>query len=280
VRVQIVVRHVMAAALAMALLNANATAQETPAVNPGKEQPAESSVKQPAPEETVGPPEKEALPGAPTFENWKDKLSYAIGVDWASSLRAQRVDVNVDLLITAFKDALAGNKLSMTRDDMIATLKRAEEEQKKDFEHAKTMLSDKNKQAGQALFAENLKKHDVVTLPSGLQYKVLTQGAGKKPSLEDTVVCQYRGTLLDGTEFDSSYKRNQPATVPVKGVIKGWSEALQVMPVGSKWQLFIPPQLAYGERIVGGIAPNATLIFEVELLSIQDKPPPTARAAN
>jgi FKBP-type peptidyl-prolyl cis-trans isomerase len=142
------------------------------------------------------------------------------------------------------------------------------------------MLSEKNKKAGQALFAENLKKEDVVTLPSGLQYKVLKQGDGRKPTLEDTVVCQYRGTLLDGTEFDSSYKRNQPATVPVKGVIKGWSEALQGMPVGSKWQLFIPPQLAYGERIVGGIAPNATLIFEIELLSIQDKPPPTARAAN
>jgi len=275
-----IVMRMTAAALAMALLNANVAAQETSAMNLDPEQSAESSVKQPAPEERAPPPDKEALQGAPTFENWKDKLSYAMGVDWASSLRAQRVDVNVDLLITAFKDALAGNKLSMTRDEMIATLKRAEAEQKQDFEHAKAMLSDKNKKAGQALFADNLKKEDVVTLPSGLQYKVLKQGEGKKPTLEDTVVCQYRGTLLDGTEFDSSYKRNQAATVPVKGVIKGWSEALQVMPVGSKWQLFIPPQLAYGERIVGGIAPNATLIFEVELLSIQDKPPPTARAAN
>jgi len=272
--------RMMTAGLAMALLNANAAAQETPAVNLDQEQPAESSIKQPAPEEKARPPDKEALPGGPTFENWKDKLSYAMGVDWARSLRAQRIDINVDLLITAFKDALAGNKLSMTRDDIIATLKRAEAEQKKDFDHAKAMLSDKNKKAGQTLFAENLKKEDVVTLPSGLQYKVLKQGEGRKPTLDDTVVCQYRGTLLDGTEFDSSYKRNQPATVPVKGLIKGWSEALQVMPVGSKWQLFIPPQLAYGERIVGGIAPNATLIFELELLSIQDKPPPTARAAN
>jgi FKBP-type peptidyl-prolyl cis-trans isomerase FklB len=269
-----------AAALAIGLLNANAGAQETSAVNLSQEQPAESSVKQPAPEEKARTPDSEAPQGGATFENWKDKLSYAMGVDWASSVRAQRVDVNVDLLVMAFKDALAGKKLSMTRDEIIATLKRAESEQKEDFNHAKAMLSEKNKKAGQALFAENLKKEDVVTLPSGLQYKVLKRGDGRKPTLEDTVVCQYRGTLLDGTEFDSSYKRNQPATVPVKGVIKGWSEALQGMPVGSKWQLFIPPQLAYGERIVGGIAPNATLIFEIELLSIQDKPPPTARAAN
>ncbi len=140
------------------------------------------------------------------------------------------------------------------------------------------MLSGKNKEAGDAFFAENLKKEGVVTLPSGLQYKILRQGDGKKPTLEDVVVCNYRGTLLDGTEFDSSYKRNEPATMPVKGLIKGWSEALQLMSVGSKWQLFIPPQLAYGERVVGGIAPNAMLVFEVELISIQDKPQ-TASAA-
>ena len=112
-----------------------------------------------------------------------------------------------------------------------------------------------------------------MTLPSGLQYKILKEGTGKKPALDDTVVCQYRGTLVDGTEFDSSYKRGQPATFPVKGVIKGWTEALQLMPVGSKWQLFIPPELAYGETGAGGtIGPNATLIFEVELVSIQAKP--------
>jgi hypothetical protein len=113
----------------------------------------------------------------------------------------------------------------------------------------------------------------VVTLPSGLQYKILVAGTGPKPSATDSVVCNYRGTLLDNTEFDSSYKRGQPATFPVGGVIKGWTEALQLMPVGSKWQLFIPPDLAYGERGQGPIGPNATLIFEVELLSIQPKSP-------
>jgi FKBP-type peptidyl-prolyl cis-trans isomerase FklB len=130
----------------------------------------------------------------------------------------------------------------------------------------------KNKAEGQAYLAKNKTQPGVVTLPSGLQYKVLKAGQGKKPTAGDTVVCNYRGTFLNGTEFDSSYKRNQPASFPVGGVIKGWTEALQLMPVGSKWQLFIPPELAYGERgMPGAIPPNSTLIFEVELLSIQGK---------
>jgi len=129
-----------------------------------------------------------------------------------------------------------------------------------------------NKKEGEDFLAANKSKEGVVTLPSGLQYKVLKEGTGPKPSPADSVVCNYRGTLINGTEFDSSYKRGQPATFPVNGVIKGWTEALQLMPVGSKWQLFIPPDLAYGQRGAGAdIGPNATLIFEVELLSIQGK---------
>ncbi len=127
-----------------------------------------------------------------------------------------------------------------------------------------------NKKEGEAFLAANKANGGVVVLPSGLQYKVLTQGTGPKPVASDTVVCNYRGTLIDGKEFDSSYKRGQPATFPVSGVIKGWTEALQLMPVGSKWQLFIPPDLAYGDRGASSdIGPGATLIFEVELLSIQ-----------
>jgi FKBP-type peptidyl-prolyl cis-trans isomerase FklB len=130
----------------------------------------------------------------------------------------------------------------------------------------------KNKAEGQAFLAKNKTQPGVATLPSGLQYKVLKAGQGKKPTINDTVVCNYRGTFINGTEFDSSYKRNQPASFAVDGVIKGWTEALQLMPVGSKWQLFIPPELAYGERgAQGAIPPNSTLIFEVELLSIQSK---------
>jgi FKBP-type peptidyl-prolyl cis-trans isomerase len=198
-------------------------------------------------------------------------LSYAFGVELGRSLKAQGVNPDVDLMVKALRDTLAGNKLLISETDATAALKAYEEDQKHDFEHAKQMISAKNKKAGEALFAENLKNDGIVTLASGLQYKVLKQGDGKIPTLGDKVVCNYRGTLLDGKEFDSSYKRNQPATVPVKGLIRGWSEALQLMPVGSKWQLFIPPQLGYGERVVGGIGPNSMLLFEVELISIQDK---------
>lgn len=206
----------------------------------------------------------------PAFKNWKEKLSYSLGVDLASNLRWQRIDVDVDVLVRALRDTLAGNKLLMTGEEVIATLQRFEAERKQDFEHARAMRSERNKREGEAFVAENVKKEGVVTLPSGLQYKILKQGDGKKPTLDDKVVVQYRGTLLDGTEFDSSYKGKQPVSLPVKGLIRGWSEALQLMPAGSKWQLFIPPQLAYGERVVGGVGPNAMLIFEVELLSVVD----------
>lgn len=129
-----------------------------------------------------------------------------------------------------------------------------------------------NKKEGDAFLAANKAKEGVTTLPSGLQYKILTAGTGPKPTATDSVVCNYRGTLINGKEFDSSYKRGQPATFPVNGVIKGWTEALQLMPVGSKWQLVVPPDLAYGDRGAGAdITPGATLIFEVELMSIQDK---------
>ena len=215
---------------------------------------------------------------APAFNNGKEKLSYALGVDLARNLEWQRISVDADVLTTALKDTLAGNKLRLSDEEVARTLKTFEEDQKHDFEHAKFMMSEKNKKAGEELFAENLKKPDVVTLPSGLQYKILKRGDGRKPTADDQIMCQYKASLLDGTEFDSSYKKKEPATLPVKALIKGWSEALQLMPVGSKWQLFIPPQLAYGEKIVGGIGPNATLVFEVELLSIQDNPQ-TASAA-
>jgi FKBP-type peptidyl-prolyl cis-trans isomerase FklB len=146
-----------------------------------------------------------------------------------------------------------------------------EETRKKQAEKAQQMGA-ANKTEGETFLAANKNKEGVITLPSGLQYKILQAGTGPKPAATDSVVCNYRGTLINGTEFDSSYKRGQPATFPVNGVIKGWTEALQLMPVGSKWQLFVPAQLAYGDRGAGAdIGPNATLIFEVELLSIQAK---------
>ena len=208
------------------------------------------------------------------FSSAKDKLSYAVGVELAAGLKWQKMNVDLNLVIRGLQDAFSNDdsKLFMTKEDLVATLKNFQEDRKRSLEHAKQMSSEKNKRTGEDFVAQNAKKDGVVTLPSGLQYKVLKPGDGKKPTLDDAVVCHYRGTLLDGTEFDSSYKRNEPVTFPLKGVIKGWREALQLMPAGSKWQLVVPPQLAYGERGGGDlIGPNATLIFEVELLSIQDK---------
>jgi len=204
----------------------------------------------------------------------KDKVSYAIGMNIGGGIKKDGVDVDPNVVARGLRDALAGSKPLMTDEEAKAVLAalRTELTAKKEAEAKR--VSESNKQAGEQFLAANKTKEGVITLPSGLQYKVLKEGAGPKPTASDTVVCQYRGTLIDGTEFDSSYKRGQPATFPVNAVIKGWTEALQLMPVGSKWQLFVPPDLAYGERSPGGeIGPNSTLIFEVDLLSIQAKNP-------
>jgi FKBP-type peptidyl-prolyl cis-trans isomerase len=208
------------------------------------------------------------------FNSAKEKVSYALGVELAAGFKYQRMDVDLPLIIRGMRDAFANDdtELAMPPKEIADTLKQYGEDRKRGLEHAMQMVSDKNKKAGEDFVAQNAKKDGVVTLPSGLQYKVLQEGDGKKPTLEDNVVCQYRGTLVDGTEFDSSYKQNKPATFPVKSVIKGWREAIQLMPVGSKWQLVVPPQLGYGERGAGGaIGPNTTLVFEVELISIGDR---------
>ena len=160
----------------------------------------------------------------------------------------------------------------MTDAEAQAALAELQAEVRKKQDAEAQAAAEANMKEGEAFLADNKTKEGVVTLPSGLQYKILTPGTGPKPTASDTVVCNYRGTFINGTEFDSSYKRGQPASFPVGQVIKGWTEALQLMPVGSKWQLFIPPDLAYGQRGAGGaIGPNATLIFEVELLSIKEK---------
>jgi len=208
--------------------------------------------------------------GAPKTQ--KDRVSYVIGVDIGANLKKQSIEVNPDLLFKGIKDGLSGNKLMMSDQEIKETIATFQKEiQAKQEELAKRM-GEKNKKEGEAFLAENKNKEGVITLPSGLQYKILKKGSGKKPKLTDTVTTHYRGTLIDGTEFDSSYRRNQPVSFPVNGVIAGWTEALQLMEEGAKWQLFIPPHLAYGERGTGPrIGPNATLIFEVELISIQEK---------
>lgn len=218
-------------------------------------------------------PAGQATKGATTLTTQKDKFSYALGMNLAASLHRQGVEVNPNILAQGLKTALTGGKTLLTEQEARAALTQVQMEmQQKQAEKMKA-AGDANKKEGDAYLAENKSKPGVVALPSGLQYKVLQAGTGPKPTASDSVVCNYRGTLINGTEFDSSYKRGQPATFPVSGVIKGWTEALQLMPVGSKWQLFIPPSLAYGDRDAGGeIGPSSTLIFEVELMSIQERP--------
>ncbi len=201
----------------------------------------------------------------------KDKISYALGLDLGNQLKRQAVEVDTDLFMQGLKASLTGGKPLMTEDEAKAAIAALQGElQKKQAELVKAQGA-LNLKDGEVFLAANKSQQGVVTLPSGLQYKVLTAGKGAKPGADDTVVCHYRGTFLNGTEFDSSYKRNQPATFPVKGVIKGWTEALQLMSVGSKWQLWIPASLAYGPSGRQGIPPNSTLVFEVELISIQGK---------
>jgi FKBP-type peptidyl-prolyl cis-trans isomerase len=263
------------------LLPGNVLAQETPATTP----PASSTPGASAPKAGSAAAPASATPGkaqAPAakahsaaaakgpaplaLKTQKEKFSYALGMNngkrLGESLRKQAVPFDAAILARGMKDGLAGGKTLLTDQEAQAVM-----------EEVRSGLIKKQQAAGKeeggGFLAANKGKEGVTVLPSGLQYKILKAGTGAKPTASDTVVCHYRGTLINGTEFDSSYKRNQPAKFAVSGVIKGWTEALQLMPVGSKWQLFIPSDLAYGEGGNQGIPPNSTLIFEVELLSIE-----------
>jgi FKBP-type peptidyl-prolyl cis-trans isomerase FklB len=207
-----------------------------------------------------------------TLTTQKDKLSYAIGMNIGQGMKKDGVEVDPRILEQGLKDALAGTKPLMTDAEAQTVMTEFRTAMMKKKQEEAQRVSESNKQAGQQFLAANKTKEGVVTLPSGLQYKILKEGTGPKPTATDTVTVNYRGTLIDGTEFDSSYKRSEATTFGVNQVIKGWTEALQLMPVGSKWQLFIPSDLAYGERSPGAeIGPNSTLIFDVELLSIKEK---------
>lgn len=206
----------------------------------------------------------------PVLKTQKEKTSYVIGVDIGKTLQKGGLEINADLLARGIRDGLAGGKLLMNEQEIKETLAAFQQEMTAKQTEARKQLAEKNKKEGENFLAANGKKPGVTTLPSGLQYKVLRNGKGKKPQTQDIVKVHYRGTLVNGTEFDSSYRRGQPASFPVNRIIPGWTEALQLMEEGAKWQIFIPSQLAYGERGAGGnIGPNATLIFEVELLEIE-----------
>ena len=217
------------------------------------------------------PAAKPDAPAAPKID--KDKFSYALGMQFGESFKKQSLELDPATFSKAFADAYNGGTLTMSEEDMKAILTVASQEFKK---KQMAMAAEKAAQAqkdGEKFLADNKTKEGVVTLPSGLQYKILKAGTGEKPTAADTVSCNYRGTLIDGTEFDASAKHGGPASFPVGQVIPAWTEALQLMAVGSKWQLFVPSQLGYGPQGSGpDIGPNATLIFEVELVSIQKAP--------
>lgn len=206
----------------------------------------------------------------PALKTQKDKVSYIIGLDVGRKLKAQHIEVDAARLAEGIRDGQSGAEPRLTEDEIHKVMADFGQQRAKKEAARKTAEAAKNKKEGEAFLAANKKKPGVKTTASGLQYKVIKAGKGKSPTLTDSVVAHYRGTLIDGTEFDSSYARGKPATFPVSGVIPGWTEVLQLMKPGAKWMVYIPPQLAYGEHGAGrAIGPNATLIFEIELLGIE-----------
>lgn len=206
------------------------------------------------------------------LETIEQKAGYSFGVDFVRRLQAQSVDLDMDALTRGIDDAANAQTLALSDEEMNQVKTEFQQKLREAMIKKQTEMAATNLEVGKKFLEENGKKEGVVTTESGLQYKILTPGDGPKPTLEDTVVTNYRGTVIDGQVFDSSYERGTPATFPVTGVIKGWTEALQLMKVGAKWQLFIPSDLAYGPSQRSElIQPNSTLIFEIELLEIKPK---------
>ena len=214
-------------------------------------------------------PAKEASAANAQFGTTKDKVSYIIGFMNGSGMQKEGVEINPDVFFKGMQDGLAGKESSIPEADMRETMSAFQKEMMAKMQEKRAKAGEQGAKDGAAFLAANKKKDGVKTTKSGLQYKVITAGKGPIPKATDTVVTHYRGTFINGKEFDSSYKRGEPATFPVTGVIKGWTEALQLMPIGSKWQLYVPAELGYGERGAGSdIPPNSALIFDIELLGI------------
>jgi FKBP-type peptidyl-prolyl cis-trans isomerase len=223
--------------------------------------------------------DKTEAPATSKLETVETKASYSFGVDFATRLKQQSITLETESLIQGIRDASSGAETQLSEEEMNTARTEFLKKLREDMVAKQAAEGEKNLADGMAFLAENAKKEGVITTASGLQYKIITPGTGASPTLEDTVTTDYRGTVIDGREFDSSYARGKPATFPVKGVIKGWTEALQLMKVGAKWQLFIPADLAYGANARSEvIGPNATLIFDIELLNIEGQDKPTAKA--
>jgi len=205
-----------------------------------------------------------------TLDTPMSRISYTIGVNIGQDFKTQKMEVDADILLMGMKDSLAGKELRLTDEEMVSEIQTFQQEMQAKMAAEMEGVAAKNLADGEAFLAENAKQEGVEVTESGLQYKVLEPGEGDSPEAADVATVHYRGTLIDGTQFDSSYDRGQPATFPVGGVIAGWTEALQLMKPGAKWQLTIPAELAYGERGAGqDIGPNATLLFDVELISVE-----------
>jgi FKBP-type peptidyl-prolyl cis-trans isomerase FklB len=215
-------------------------------------------------------PEEASSASELKLDTSKNRISYTIGVNIGQDFKSQNMDVDPDLLLMGLKDTLSGKELQLTEEEMVQEIQNFQQEMQVKMAAEMEAKAAENKAAGEAFLAENAKQEGVVVTESGLQYKIIEPGQGDSPGPADVATVHYRGTLIDGTQFDSSYDRGQPASFPVGGVIPGWSEALQLMKPGAKWQLSIPAELAYGERGAGqDIGPNSTLLFDVELISVE-----------
>src|SRR5580704_2095140 len=258
------------AILALGLLACGVNAQQAPA-----KAPAAPPAKAPAPASGA-----QASAPATAFKTQKEKISYAIGTEMGKGVKAQGIDVDPAILAQGLKDAMSGAKPQMSEEEIKQVITALQQEMRQKQMQMQEAAASENKTKGDAFLAENAKKDGVVALPDGLQYKILTAGQGKKPAESDTVLCNYKGTFIDGTEFDSSTQAGKPVPFEVKNVIPGFKEVLQLMPVGSKWQVFIPSTLGYGERGAGSvIGPNSALIFEIELVGIQEPASPAGASA-
>jgi FKBP-type peptidyl-prolyl cis-trans isomerase FklB len=256
------------AILALGLLACGVRAQQAPA-----KAPAAPPAKAPANAPAGQAPAAKAPAAASPFKTQKEKLSYAIGMEMGKGVKSQGLDVDPAIMTQGLNDAISGGKSLMSEEELRQVISSLQQEIRQKQMQAQEAAAAENKAKGDAFLAENGKKEGVVVLPDGLQYKILAAGQGKKPAETDTVLCNYKGSFLDGTEFDSSAKAGKPVPFEVKNVIPGFKEVLQLMPVGSKWQVVVPSNLAYGERGAGGvIGPNSTLVFEIELVSIQTTP--------
>jgi FKBP-type peptidyl-prolyl cis-trans isomerase FklB len=265
------------AILALGLLACGAKAQQAPAKAPAAP-PAKAPAAAPA-QSTSGQSSAQAPSLAPGFKTQKEKVSYAIGKEMGKGVKTQGIDVDPAIMTQGLKDGLSGAKPRMSEDELRQVITSLQQDIRQKQMQAQEAAAAENKTKGEAFLAENAKKGGVVALPDGLQYKIMTPGQGKKPQESDTVLCNYKGTFLDGTEFDSSAKAGKPVPFEVKNVIPGFKEVLQLMPVGSKWQVVVPSNLAYGERGAGGvIGPNSTLIFEIEVVSIEGAAAPSGVA--